>query len=53
MSSDGFMLNIYDVLLELSRKIFNRADETYKKIDFRFFLGSPFNNEQMLLNKLK
>lgn len=45
MSSDGFMLNIYDALLELSRKIFNRADETYLKIDVRFLLGSPFNNE--------
>lgn len=26
VSSDGFMLNLYDVLLELSRKIFDRAD---------------------------
>lgn len=29
VSSDGFMLNLFDVMLELSKKIFNRMDDTY------------------------
>lgn len=51
MSSDGLVLNFYDVMLEVSRKIYNRADKkTYLLIDFNFWKHSNFPNEQPMLS---
>ncbi|CAD8078180.1 unnamed protein product [Paramecium sonneborni] len=49
VSSDGFILNLYDILLNLSNKISSRADDTYTKIDKNFWFTLPFENDQMLL----
>ncbi|CAD8073532.1 unnamed protein product [Paramecium primaurelia] len=49
VSSDGFLLNLYDTLLYLSNKISSRSDDTYTKIDKQFWYTLPFENEQMLL----
>jgi len=38
-SSDAYMMNVYDVMLQLSLRIYDRADGiTYKKIDPEFWL---------------
>ncbi|CAD8163321.1 unnamed protein product [Paramecium octaurelia] len=50
VSSDGFLLNLYDTLLQLSNKISARADDTYTKIDKQFWYTIPFEKEQMLLS---
>lgn len=49
-SSNGFLLNIFDVMLSLSNKISSRTDNTFEKIDKNFWLTVPFEGETMLIS---
>ncbi|KAM3140291.1 hypothetical protein pb186bvf_007647 [Paramecium bursaria] len=53
ISSDGFMLNLYDVFLELSRKIFQRNDATFERVQGEFLKIGHFKNETPILAKIK
>lgn len=49
------MLNLYDIMIEISRKIFDRQDhQTYKMIDPIFWMVHKFENlnDQPLLYEI-
>lgn len=47
------MLNLYDIFLELSRKIFQRNDATFERVQGEFLKIGHFKNETPILAKIK